>query len=701
MGLRSIGHYCFPCWISSDDEAGEQTQNKNDPQAASDLFRQGERILFNLQVDDPDALNDAESGAHSPTNNSLSVALEKFEASHSFGGLRGATVAGIFYECAIAQAKPNYKRAYELYEEAAEQGDALAKCLIATFPGRVECGAIPGDHRHRKQLLKDSRDAAFVQQDPLRWLKDAADRHFVGEAVYLLGSCIEQGAGVRKADPAVAVGLYLQAARSGIKSARRQLARCYLSGIGTEKDVLAAKYWLTRAINDNNDPEAMALLAMNYENGTFSLDQQQQHPDTHNKTMTVREAMKQVQTNDQDQDQTQNQEPESFIKWNSGPGMEIMNQADKTTNSRDHRNYKECHYWAQRSAELGSAAGIYQTARCHEIGLGVAIDLEKCVQLYREAVEIGYAPAQFSLACFYCSGCVVERRDTKKAHELLQSAAEAGYTPAMISLATLYTIESKTHVRVIETAPTNRYRQTMSASLIRIRDPKLVAMTIYDDDLKRARVWWRRAAKRNSRQAQYELALCFRDGRGIEVDLAKALYWMRQAALSGLPEAQLELGVLLAQDLPAIVAEKKRQQLNTNQQQEQQNNPLQHDNESFYWILRAAKNGLPEAQIELAQLFIEGRHVHKNTSTAFYWFKRAAKAGHPYAQYRVGTMLLDGEIANGCISGSQGSQAEAVKWLKLASDQGWVDADKLLPVALGMANEESVKAYRNETNYIY
>ena len=160
---------------------------------------------------------------------------------------------------------------------------------------------------------------------------------------------------------------------------------------------------------------------------------------------------------------------------------------------------------------------------------------------------------------------------------------------------------------------------------------------------------------------------------------------MRQAAEAGLPEAQLELGVLLVQDLPVGGTK---------------SSALEHDNESFYWILRAAKNGLPEAQIELAQLFVEGRHVHKNSSTAFYWFKRAAKAGHPYAQYRVGAMLLDGEVANGCV-GSQGTQAEAVKWLKLASEQGWTDSDKLLPVALGLANEESVKTYRKEGKYIY
>lgn len=695
MGIRAICHYCFPCWIKAeDDETDESNKIIHDPQAASDCFRQGERHLFCLDE------ADLESGQ------SLNLALEKFEASRKFGGTKGATVAGIFYECAIGMSKPDYRRAYKYYEEAAEQGDTLAKCLIASFPQRVECGCIPGDYKHRKQLLKDVTNTNFVSvsQDPLKWLKEAADKYRLGEAMYLLGSCIEQGVGFRKADPVTAVGLFTEAAKAGIKAARRALAKCYLFGKGVEKDVQTGKYWLISAIKDNNDPEAMAMLSMNYENGVFPPEENDyqeftdlQHTELQNHVartpnFRVSDAIKTADTASQTESEMDDDIDFEHVKWSSGPGTEIIQRVDKVSQNRnERRDYRECFYWAKRSADLGCTAGIYQLARCYEVGIGVAIDLNQCVALYREAESLGYAPAQFSLACFFCSGCVVERRDTKKAQELLSQAAESGYTPAMISIATLYTLESKSHTRVVEAAPTNRYRDSLTTSLIKLRDPKVIAETIFDEDLKRAMIWWRRAAKRGSRQAQYELALCFRDGRGVEVNLAKALYWMRQAAEAGLPEAQLELGVLLVQDLPVYPIDNSKKTSST----------LDHDNESFYWILRAAKNGLPEAQIELAQLFVEGRYVHRNPSTAFYWFKRAAKAGHPYAQYRVGAMLLDGEVANGCVSGGQGSQAEAVKWLKLASEQGWTDSDKLLPVALGMANEESVKTYRKEGNYIY
>lgn len=644
----------MPCWIKSDEEMEKEQKGKSgdgriyDPQAASDAFRQGERIIFATAKDD------IETGGPD-----LLEARRRFEIASENGHALGAAVAGLFWECGIADAKPDYIKAHKYYEESAELGDPLGKCLLASMQFRIEAGSVPGDYKHRKMVLKEVTGIASYGQDPLRWLKEAADKHAFGEAIFLLGSCIEFGVGVKRKDPVTAISLYGKASEMGIKSARRELAKCYLQGRGTEKNFAAAKYWLERTIQDSNDAESMALLSACYERGIFAgLDQVKKPP---KKTVEVGEA---IQTTNKKNEAAAE---ESCVTWQSEP--EIIERLESSAKTRsENRDFRECFYWAQRSADIGVATGIYQLARCYEQGLGVAVSFEQAVALYEQAARIGSAPAQFALACFCCA--TESKKDTKRAHELLEKAAESGYTPAMVSLATLYTLQSKCHVKLIESGPVDRFRYNFKTSLLKQRDQLAVTMTMTDEDLKVAMKWWRRAAKRGSAQAQYELALCFRDGRGTEVDLTKALFWMRKAAESGLPEAQLELGVLLVQDLPLVKGA-----------------TIEHDNESFYWILRAAKNGLPEAQIELAQLFVEGKYVHRNTSTAFYWFKCAAKAGHPFAQYRVGAMLLDNETANGCVS-IQDAQSEAVRWLKLASEQGWSDADNLLPIAFGMANEQ-------------
>lgn len=684
MGIRSIAHYCFPCWIKSEEQIAAEAEGRHggsgagrvfDPQAAADAFRQGERLLFSQSQQQQQQQQQAYDSTAGDWNYLLD-ARQKFETASDNGHALGSAVAGMFYECAIADAKPDYKRAHQYYELSAELGDPLGKCLLASMPFRVDAGSIPGDYKQRKALLKETTGLMSrgysQQQDPLKWLKGAADAQGVGEAVYLLGSCIEQGIGVQRADPFTAVGLYSKAAEMGIKSARRELAKCFLAGRGVEKNSQAAKYWLERAVQENGDPEAMALLATCYERGLFWFDDGKPPGPPINKPLEVSTAIQQLGTQPL-QPAPSDQQQQQLAAWQNEP--EIVELIDNPARLRlESRDFRECFYWANRSSQIGSAAGTYQLARCYEQGLGVAVCFDQAVKFYEEAARIGSAAAQFSLACIYCA--TESKKDMKRAHDLLEKAAEAGYTPAMVSLATLYTLQSKCHIKLVEGGPVDRFRYIFKTSLLKKRDQLLITQSMNDEDLKIAMKWWRRAAKRHSTQAQYELALCYRDGRGTAVDVAKALFWMRNAAQAGLAEAQLELGVLLVQNLPVGGGGAKA-------------TTIEHDNESFYWILRAAKNGLPEAQIELAQLFVEGKYVHQNTSTAFYWFKRAAKAGHPYAQFRVGAMLLDNEIANGCVS-VQDAQAEAVKWLKLASEQGWADADTLLPIAFGMANEHTI-----------
>ncbi len=664
MGLRSIAHYFLPCLIKSDEQLAEE-QNKQklatfDPQVAGDAFRNGERLLFAQSQRDIEIAIDS--------SNYLLEARQKFELASDNGHALGSAVAGIFYECAMGDVKPDYKRAYHYYEISSELGESLGKCLRASMPFRVEAGAIPGDYQQRKALLKEATGLGFrgYGQDPLKWLKEAADKHTVGEAIYLLGSCIELGVGVQRADVLAAAGLYTRAAEMGVKAARCEIAKCLLSGRGVEKNSQAAKYWLDRAIQENGDPEAMALFAVGYERGLFWAESDGKKGQPKSNSVEVSAAIEAASKRPPETTKEEDEQLQELVSWQLEP--EILERLENPALMRlENRDFRESYYWANRSSQLGSASGTYQLARCFEQGLGVAVSFDQALKLYEEAARIGSAAAQFSLACCYCA--TETKKDFKKAQELLEKAAEAGYTPAMVSLATLYTLQSKCHVKLIESGPVDRFRYIFKTSLFKQRDQLQIHASMNDEDLKIAMKWWRRAANRNSTQAKYELALCFRDGRGTAVDVTKALFWMRKAAQAGLAEAQLELGVLLVQNFGGAAS-------------------LECDNESFYWILRAAKNGLPEAQIELAQLFVEGKYVHRNASTAFYWFKRAAKAGHPFAQFRVGAMLLDNETVNGCVS-VHDSQGEAVKWLKLASEQGWADADSLLPIAFGMANEQA------------
>lgn len=58
----------------------------------------------------------------------------------------------------------------------------------------------------------------------------------------------------------------------------------------------------------------------------------------------------------------------------------------------------------------------------------------------------------------------------------------------------------------------------------------------------------------------------------------------------------------------------------------------------FYWNLKAAEQGLAEAQNLVAQSFVFGFGCEKDKSKARKWYRKAAKQGVKSAQTRVEDM---------------------------------------------------------------
>jgi len=94
-----------------------------------------------------------------------------------------------------------------------------------------------------------------------------------------------------------------------------------------------------------------------------------------------------------------------------------------------------------------------------------------------------------------------------------------------------------------------------------------------------------------------------------------------QCAKSGNPDSQLILGRLLVQ--------------------------AEADSAASKWYQRAAKQGLAQAQFELAILYLDGKGVQENTSLALDWLDRAAKQGHQQAKF-VFDYVLNADFSIGC-----------------------------------------------------
>ena len=165
-----------------------------------------------------------------------------------------------------------------------------------------------------------------------------------------------------------------------------------------------------------------------------------------------------------------------------------------------------------------------------------------------------------------------------------------------------------------------------------------------------------RAAKSGQPEAQYRLAVMYREGRGSQKNFEEYLWWLNKAAEAGHVTAQFELAA--------------RYQMGGNldetPQEEEARNQL-----AAKWYRRAAEQGHVEAQWIMGILCRYGTGVPESATEAVEWYRLAAEQGHAKAQCDLGDMYEAGE-------GVPQSFVEAELWYRRAAAQGDEDAVKAL-----------------------
>ena len=126
-------------------------------------------------------------------------------------------------------------------------------------------------------------------------------------------------------------------------------------------------------------------------------------------------------------------------------------------------------------------------------------------------------------------------------------------------------------------------------------------------------------------QAQYDLALAYREGKDIQKDLQSSFRWLKEAANGGHVEAQYELG----KDY-AVEAEGNRQTaklgIGTAIKYFARNYEF-----AVQWYHEAAQKGHVGAQLELAKLYFAGWGIQQNDAKAKEWAEKAKANGNKAA----------------------------------------------------------------------
>ena len=129
------------------------------------------------------------------------------------------------------------------------------------------------------------------------------------------------------------------------------------------------------------------------------------------------------------------------------------------------------------------------------------------------------------------------------------------------------------------------------------------------------------AAEQGFARAQYNLGICYHDGKGVPRDEVEAVKWYRKAAEQGFAAAQFNLGIChfngegVAKDSVQAVS----------------------------WYRKAAEQGVAEAQSSLGFCYIYGEGVAKDDVQAVSWYRKAADQGNAKAQSNLANRYAKGE----------------------------------------------------------
>jgi len=115
-----------------------------------------------------------------------------------------------------------------------------------------------------------------------------------------------------------------------------------------------------------------------------------------------------------------------------------------------------------------------------------------------------------------------------------------------------------------------------------------------------------RLAKAGDAEAQYNLAMLYRTGKGVEKDLKASFKWFQQAAEQGVSDAQYYLAHMYDN---GETVEKNL-------------------SKAFEWYRKAAEQGQGLAQINLGVIYADGIGVPQNIEQAYLWFHAAASQGY-------------------------------------------------------------------------
>ena len=552
----------------------------------------------------------------------------------------------------------DYKRAFELYKECAEEGDRLAKCRL----GVMYSEGLGTDRRPLKAF--ELICGAYDPDDQ--------------ETVFWLGRCHYEGIGTEK-DTELGFEMIVSAADRGYPQAEGYVAARYLDGVGIGTDVDRGMHWLKKAV-EHEDPAALTLMGdimyegkliqydgigtekmwrKAYELGDVPAIAKLGHflmIKTSNEGIPFLEEA--AELGDTDAAETvgdyyvDKKESKSAIRYYEMArklgnkkvcyGLGMIYRFDK-----DHSNLWKALECFMEGHEDGDVRCTFDYALMNLHGEGAAVDKKTAFELFLKGAKEGHLLSIEWTGLCYLKGDGTDR-DMKEAQRWFELGHDKGSGYCSARLGEMYLRSPKFRImrnQGIELLHTGFERGEAHAAFLlgeyyeKWAKTKSVYEAVYwygkgadksdpncmialarhyekrqregrpnvTGSKKRIFELYKKAYDTNGDlSAAAEVGRCFEDGVGTEVDKDAALYWFLKAkedrfAMWGLSNIYLGKGEMV---------------------------------KAVFWLRRSASAGHVEAMVRLAEFYEEGRGVPESEYMAMDWYHRAADSGNEYARRR-------------------------------------------------------------------
>ena len=492
-------------------------------------------------------------------------------------------------------------------------------------------------------------------------------------AQYFLGRRYLSGNGVSK-NASEAADWFLRAAKQGHKNAQYEMGLLYKNGLGVKKDYQTAFDYFNNAA-DQGQKDALFELGNYY---FFGLDGPPDITQSLNWYTTAAEK-----NHGAAQYQLGKIYKEGIgVKVNKKLGKKWLNKA--RSNGVD-LNVDIAKLYASniKSKDINSEFKLSENPETsdvdtqYKIGMGYLknntdnFDNNLAVRWLREAAKNEHTGAQYQLGKMYRDGIGVEV-SIAEAIKWFKKAAEWDLFSAKTALRQLQEQQLINYMKDYPSGPDiSKPDMQFNVAILYLKGKGL------KKNVKKAFYWMKKSAQNNHHEAQHQLGMMYFNGTGVKKNTREAHHWLKKSAYAGNSQAKITLDDLTKQHsknnklLPntnLVTKNLNPDTIYSNGIQFLDGNGVDKDLiQALEWINIAANKDLVKAQLKLAEIYSDEKHIERDYNIAASWYRKAAKSGNADAQYQLGLLYKKGH-------GVDKSNADAVKWFRIAARQGHENA---------------------------